>query len=171
MTRIAIILLIIFAVGCGPVNDNFNPFDNEFKFHKNIILSDYDTIMGECGYWNYTNRVTGSYYQFFLDEGEIVAKGFNVTLSPILLQDSINQADPNHVVRLLQKYPVRLEEVEEKLQTYNSKLVRLTDNRDGIPGVEIIEENGSIQHATLSPYLENNKLIWEIQFFNGKDHK
>ncbi|WKZ59102.1 MAG: hypothetical protein QY309_14665 [Cyclobacteriaceae bacterium] len=171
MRIIGMILMMTLAIGCAPTNENFNPFDKEFKLHKNITLSDYDTIIGECGYWNYTNRITGSYYQFFLNEREIVAKGFNLKLNPIILEDTVNQTDPKHIFSILETHPVNLDMVKEKLQVYNVKQVRFIDDVDVISGIEITEESGSIQFASLSPYFADNKLIWQIQFFNGKDDK
>ena len=47
-------------------------------FIEILRLRDYDTIPVECGYWNLTkqNDRIENYYQFYLHEKPIVAKGF-----------------------------------------------------------------------------------------------
>jgi hypothetical protein len=72
---LSIIIIVAWCTGCKSSNTNFYPFDQDFRFHKNFNLADYDTIMGECGYWNLTNRKDGTYYQFFSKKEENSSKG------------------------------------------------------------------------------------------------
>ena len=80
-----IVLIIVIWTSCQPANIDFNPFDDEFRFHRSFNLTEYDTVIGECGYWNLTKQNGGLkiYYQFYLDERDIVAKGFQLDLDEI----------------------------------------------------------------------------------------
>lgn len=67
MKNIGLLFITFIVSNCQPKNVEFNPFDNEFRFHRNFQLSEYDQIMAECGYWNLSKRKDDLeiYYQFF----------------------------------------------------------------------------------------------------------
>ena len=42
-----IVLIIVIWTSCQPANVDFNPFDDEFRFHRSFNLTEYDTVIGE----------------------------------------------------------------------------------------------------------------------------
>ena len=73
MNRLHHLAFLVVLFGCWSPEDessisemeNFNPFDKNFEFPDNIQFAEYDTILGECGYWHLTREDRGLsiYYQ------------------------------------------------------------------------------------------------------------
>lgn len=176
-----IFLLIFCALACAPRNEEFNPFDSEFRFHKTFDIKDYDTLIGECGYWNLTNRQTGAYYQFYLDEPEIVAKGFYVDVE-IAEVDTTKIFSQEQVDSLSRTYPLNLLNLKESLAKLKFKDVRTMrvwgENlemetgrmwEDSIEYIGVVDTNDSI-HAIFDepPFISGAKLIRRVGYFNSK---
>lgn len=180
--RSFVIVILIGSVWmcCRPENTTFNPFDNEFKFHGDFNLSDYDTVPGECGYWNLTNRNDGTYYQFYLDEKDIVAKGLNIDLDQLVV-DSFNveyKYDERKIVRILDSNPLDTNLLKLRLANFITvKRVRLSLERSVLPfleGIELIDNNDSIRFADIlvrTIETENQvKIARQFSYFNGKEY-
>ena len=164
MKILVTILVGTMLIGCKTKNIDFDPFDNDYRFHKNFRLSDYDTIRIECGYWNLTNKHNGSYYQFFLDESEIVGKGFNLTLDEIQVSypdyDSINS-----IFKSMQKKLIDITSIQERLKQFGIKQVTLLPDSVLFDRLEMIDERDSVFYANILSQVENNKIIRQISYF------
>lgn len=163
------ILLGVILTACGPENSNFDPFDKEFSFHKNFNLSDYDTIRGECGYWNLTNRNDGTYYQFFLNENEIVAKGFNLTLDEIIINYPEDLTYNETITNASKNNPIDTNRIKERLKFFEIKKVIFVSDKTQIQAIKMTDQKDSIHFADILPFLDSNKIVWQISYFNGKD--
>jgi hypothetical protein len=161
------ILIGTILIGCGPQNNDFDPFDNEYRFHKTFRQSDYDTINGECGYWNLTNRDDGTYYQFFLDESEIVAKGFNLIIDEIQVSN-LNNDSINRLFESIENKTIDINLIQERLKQFKIKQVTFLPDSTLINRLELIDENDSTYYADVLPFYENNKIFRQISYFNGK---
>lgn len=163
--------MIISISSCQPDNIDFDPFDNEFKFHQNFKLQDYDSITGECGYWNLTktDNGLGTYYQFFLDEKEIVAKGFNLDIDeiPIINIDSLNSE--NGIIRLLEGHPIDFESAKQKLTIFNIKEIKVKEPVSTFMRIELIDNRDLIYQADITTFVEETKMIRKLTYFNIKE--
>lgn len=175
-----IICMVLSILSCNPQNKNFNAFDKEFRFHQGFRIDDHDTIIGECGYWNLTNRNDGSYYQFFVDEPEIVAKGFDIYLD-VTKVDTNKVLTDDHLFEIMKSNPIdliRLEKELSKLDIIDVRYVKKFGNvQDMVSGEErmdpinslgVVYKNDSIYLTMVDTYIEGNKLIRRISYFNGR---
>lgn len=154
-------------IGCGPQNNDFDPFDKEYRFHKTFSQADYDTINGECGYWSLTNKEDGTYYQFFLDEDEIVAKGFNLVIDEIQVLN-LNNDSIKRLFESVENKAVDLNLIQERLKRFKIKRVNFLPDSTSISRLELIDENDSTYYADVLPFYENNRIFRQISYFNGK---
>jgi hypothetical protein len=176
--RSFVIVILIGSVWicCRPKNAAFNPFDKEFKFHKNFNFSDYDSVTGECGYWNLTNRNDGTYYQFYIDEKDIVAKGFKIDFDQIIVKNPDTTDDYRIHLERIYSYPVDSNLVRKSLSNLNIKKVQFVYDSSSFPSIEIIDLNDSIHYTSLSWYYSVNehfnelKIVRQIDYFNGKGY-
>jgi hypothetical protein len=174
------ILIILCALSCRAPNREFNPFDQEFRFHQSFRIEDYDTITGECGYWNLTNRIDGGYYQFYMDEPEIVAKGFNVDMR-IAEADGIEDLSNDEVQKLFDSHPIDLLQLKKELSKLNVVDVKYmrrlqevfdigtnTEKMDSVNSLGLVYNNDSIYFPFVEPYRIEKRIGRRIGYFNGK---
>lgn len=175
MKGICLLILIgTLFIGCRYDNSSFYPFDNNYTFHKSFAMSDYDTVMGECGFWFLYNKVDGSYYQFFGDEKNIVAKGFTIDLDEIAID---NLDDLSFVKRSALKFEMKaFDTTKLKTSLFNFKIREVevfSDTTDAIESiVEMIDKNDSVQIARVVCYYDYDrpgklKIIKQLRYFNG----
>lgn len=163
-------------IACKPHNEDFNPFDNEFEFHQNFKLSDYDTVWGECGYWNFTNRNNGTYYQFYLGEKDIVAKGFNIDFDQQIFINPDTTDDYRVYSERVYLDPIDTNLVKKCLLNLKIEKVRFIYDSSRIPSIEIIDSTDSIRQISLSGYFSINefskelKLVRQISYYNDKPY-
>ena len=171
MRNVGLIIMIMSISSCRPDNADFDPFDNEFKFHQNFKLQDYDSITGECGYWNLTkknNNGLWTYYQFFLDE-EIVAKGFSLDIDeiPIINKDSLNTE--NGIIKLLERYPIDFESAKQKLSIFNIREIKIKEPVSTLMRIELIDSKDSVYQASIMTFFEETKMTRQLTYFNNKE--
>jgi hypothetical protein len=181
MRNTAIIISVMFwCFSCGPRNEYFNPFDNEFRFHRRFNLADYDTIRIECGYWNLTNRNDGGYYQFYIDSPGVVGKGFNVYID-VAVPDTTRVLTPAEFWEIVESNPIDLAELKSKVSKLNIKDVRYVrtlsdvfivgteeERMDSVNSLGLVYMNDSIYFPSWHPIHEGNKVIWWVGYFNAK---
>jgi hypothetical protein len=172
MRKIGLILIVAIASGCyEPKNYDFNPFDDEFLFHKNFKISDYDTIMGECGFWNLTKRNDGleTYYQFFTNKKPIVAKGFDLDIDEILVDDKDSLESETYLKKLWRNRPINFELVRQRLSPFKIKEINIVRQTDAYLDIELIDVRDSVYTASIiMALLEDNKITRQLQYFNGR---
>lgn len=182
--RITLLLLFFLhsVTGCGPKNRDFNPFDDEFHFHKRFDISEYDTIRIECGYWNLTNRSSGAYYQFFEDQPEIVGKGFRVYVD-VAEVDTTKDLPSKEFGEMVDKDPINLDQLKTRVSSLGIKDVKYVrhftklyeggtgqERMDSVTSLALIYKNDSIYYPTIKPYVDINKKVWKIDYYKGKPH-
>lgn len=170
MKRIILFLIVIGGGSCQDVNSDFNPFDNEFQFHKGFRVSDYDTIMGECGYWFLTKRTNGidAYYQFFTDEERIVAKGFEVFVDEIAEHNIDSLKSEKYVIQLLETHPIDLTEITQRLSIFKVKEIKIVSQADIYMFVELTDERDSIYTGSITTTVDDKGITRHLRYFNGK---
>jgi hypothetical protein len=174
---ISVILVGAIWFCCSPKNNDFNPFDSEFKYHKNFSKTEYDTVMGECGYWFLYNKIDGTYYQFFNDEKAIVAKGLCIDLDQITIDHAVGEDSVDEKITVaLGASPLDTVLIKTRLANFvKIKKLILSEDRSVLPflqGVEFIDANDSTYLAEIC--IENTqtskqlKLLRQFRYFNGK---
>ncbi|MCH8904592.1 MAG: hypothetical protein IIA45_11835 [Bacteroidetes bacterium] len=86
-----IAILLITFVGCGKPAPTYNPFDGYFDVSVTKIVNDNcDTISADCGFFNLTKNKEHHqvYYQVFMDEHAVCAKGMVIPLTTLKTVDS-----------------------------------------------------------------------------------
>ncbi len=169
MRNLGLILIVLIIVSCQSENVDFDPFDNEFRFHRNFKISDYDTLNGECGYWNLTKRndVVKNYYQFYVDEKSIVAKGFSLDIDEIpIVEDSLNT--DGYVIKLLEKHPIDFEQLKQRLTIYKIEEIKVLSPTDTYVKIELVDLNGSTYKADIIAVFEDNKFTRHLTYFNPR---
>jgi hypothetical protein len=161
------ILITIILTGCGPNNIDFDPFDSQYRFHEKFNLSDHDTIIGECGYWNLTNRNDGTYYQFFLSEKKIVAKGFNITIDNIKSEFAIDGPNTEEFIEVIRENPVDTIKIKSLLKIFEPKKISFIYDTTSLIGVEIIDKEGSAHLAEVTAFWNGQSIERQIQYFKG----
>lgn len=168
-------------LACGPRNKDFNPFDDEFRFHKYFTASNYDTIIGECGYWNLTNRNDGSYYQFYGGDPKIVAKGFDVYLNVVEV-DTSETLSGEELTKIFDSHPVDLSELRNVLSKFNIADVRYVDGvfkdvidietgedeTDSLKMLVLFCKNDSTYLPHINGFIDGNMLVRRIGYFNAR---
>lgn len=168
MKRLATIILVLTIVfGCQPKNRDFNPFDDEYKFHDKFKLSDHDTVMGECGYWNLTNRKDGTYYQFYLSEKEIVAKGFNITLDDFNVDFGEDGPNPHEFVEALKSHPLDTTRIKSLVEIFDLKKVTFLYDTTSLTGLAMVDQNDSVHLAEVVPFWNARSIVRQVQYFKG----
>lgn len=159
-------------LGCKPGNVDFNPFDNEFKFHRNFNLVEYDTIMGECGYWNLTKTENGLnvYYQFFLDETPIVAKGFDLKFDEISIFDEDSLENQDYLLNIIKRHPLNPDSIKNRLASLKIKDVKVYAPMELATLVEITDMRDSVYTASLEVYFDGKVITRNLNYFNGKGY-
>lgn len=166
-----IIIITFFWTGCKHSNTDFNPFDQDFQFHKNFNVADYDTIMGECGYWNLTKRIDGTYYQFFDNKKEIVAKGFNVAFDEITISNYDSLEHNELMTKAIKEYSFDINTIKQSLQKFQLKEIKFRYDTSLFPAIEMVDEEDSTHYASLTLEFDGkDKIVREVRYFNGKNY-
>lgn len=168
MRNVALILIVFLSLACQPTNEDFNPFDNEFSLHRNFKLADYDTLMGECGYWNLTKRDSIQvYYQFFLDENPIVAKGFNYVIGEVIINtDSVNY---HYLLDFIKNNSIDYVSTAKRLSAIGIKEVNPIDTVSDYMRVELLHNNGKNYYGYIASFANGGKITRQLSYFNGRD--
>jgi hypothetical protein len=127
--------------------------------------------MGECGYWNLTRKENGLgiYYQFFLEEKTIVAKGFNLDIDeiPITLKDSlITEAT---FINLTKEHPIDIEYVKSKLSSFKIKDIVFKSPFGSYIEIELVDTKDSVYQASIMMLFENDKIVRQLSYFNSSE--
>lgn len=159
-------MVLFFLIGCDSSNQEFNPFDSDFHFHRNFDRSEYDTIVIECGYWNLTkqNGILSTYYQFFADNKQVVGKGFSLTIDELQLEDS---SSDQKIKMLISKNPIDVNQLKTGLSVFPVKEIKIKPDTSIFLRVEIIDNHDSLHYAWIEPYPSQGKLYRQLVFFNG----
>lgn len=169
MRGVSIAMLIVtILAGCGSRNEQFSPFDDEYEFHTNFKLSDYDTIDGQCGYWNLTNRNDGTYYQFFLNEKRIVAKGFDIVIDELEVEYSGDEPNSQQFIDALKRNPIDTNRIKAHLEKYNPKAVMFLYDTTSLTGLKIVDQRDSVHLAAVEAFWNGQRIERTIGYFNVK---
>jgi hypothetical protein len=174
--RLSILFLIgLIILSCKSNNDDFNPFDDDFRFHNKINLTEYDTIWDTCGFWSFEHdnkKGLKTFYGFLFDEA--VGKGFSIEIDKIktINCDSLfYREDYNNILaELFAQNPINL----AKLKPLHLGL-RITDMKivsDSIVPykIEITSSDNKIFKAWLKADCDSTgQLIRNLYFINLKD--
>lgn len=170
MKGIGVVFLTI-LLSCGrSKNIDFNPFDNEFKLHRNFSLINADTVLAGCGYWN-LREIDGSletYYQFYGDEKPILAKGFILNLPDIVYfsQDSLESEE--YMLNLQKSNPIDFEFIKQELSGFKIKDVQVSEPPSAYTKIVLIDHNDSIYQAEVITNYEEGKIIRSLNYFNPR---
>lgn len=148
----------------------YNPFDDVFDIDTNQ-LSEYDTIIGSCGYVNFqlkTNERLKMSYQAYGEN--IVAKCFAYVEDTIPIPESYNQES---YIDSIKNLPINIKEFNNSLKEFDYAYLDkiMEKNVDTYyPKIRIIHKN---HIDTTSIYWEvseedTTKLIRTIRYFNSK---
>jgi len=170
MKNSALIVVIVLATGCGPRNTDFNPFDNEFRFHSTFEYADYDSIWGTCGYWNLTKKKDSleTYYQFYLDEDEIIAKGFDLVIDEIPILNRDNLHTEQEISAFLNQHPIDLPAVKQKLLKVNIKEIKIQSPVSSFMQIQLVDTRDSVYIADIMSFIRENKMVRRLSYFHGK---
>jgi hypothetical protein len=173
-------LLTIFAIAfilwsCKSSNDDFDPFDEDFKFHNKMNKSEYDTIWDSCGYWTYEKDLKNGIkiaYGFYFDE--LVGKGFSLEIDKISTVecDSLFYTNDYHNVlaRSLEQNPIESERIESRLSVFGVKHIKILNDTLNRYSVEIINSDDMQFSARITTDCDGNGYITRhIYFMNAKD--
>ncbi|HRG07572.1 MAG TPA: hypothetical protein PLJ08_03265 [Cyclobacteriaceae bacterium] len=159
------LLLGCYHSGDGDVD--FYAFNNNLTLHRNFKITDYDSILIECGNINLTNRYTGEYYQLLPESYEIVGKGFNLLIDKIPIPPSVH---PEVFARKVHKtHPLELSFLKDKLAYYKAEPIEFVDGEDG-QGINMRDKVGKIHFAEIACSRSSDTLFRYVIFFNTGYH-
>jgi hypothetical protein len=150
--------------------DNFNPFDENFEFHDNIQFADYDTIIGECGYWHLAREDRGVYifYQLFNKDPEIWAKGFTIDLDEVEIPEWINQEDFLAINDLFLRVPIDTSEIRTALTKFDIVDFKVSD--PAFPyTIQMIDSKGNKFVGYIHAWRDDKTLRRYVEFNNSKN--
>lgn len=166
--------MFLFIVSCGSGNDDFDPFDNDYGFHNNMKLADYDTIWDTCGYWGLESRQQDgltTFYLFF--EDDIEGKGFSVEMDRVRTEfcDSMfYRATRDQIMAdLFVQNPVNLVPVKTRLRELGVADVRFVADSSIPFQVEIIDSNNQKFEARIEMNCDpGGYIVRSIMYINSK---
>jgi len=170
MNNLCLIFSFLILAACQTKNIEFNPFDDEFEFHRNFISEEYDTIFGECGYWNLTKKTQDlkPYYQFYLNEKPIVAKGFDLILDEIEILEEDSLKNDSSTTQKFVNQPINLALIVEKLKIFNIKEVKVLELNSVISSIKLTDNKDAVYNASIMINIDSNKITRKLSYFNAK---
>lgn len=154
MRNLLLATYLIATIGCASQQDEirvselegFNPFNDNFQFHSNIKLWQYDTILGECGFWHLAKEEEGLYtfYQLFDDEPKIWAKGFELDIDEVVSELDRNHMNLQTVKELFYKVPFDSNQVRTRLSKLGIVNFRVVSDTAVMCKIELVDLNSNI---------------------------
>jgi hypothetical protein len=150
--------------------ENFNPFDENFRFPDNIQFAEYDTILEECGYWQLARRDRGLsiFYQLLDKNPEIWAKGFTLDLDEIEIPEAVNQEGFLAVNNLFLRVPVDTNGIRTALAKFD--LVDFKMSAPAFPYTTLlIDSKGNKFEGYIYAWKGDKTLGRYLEFRNSKN--
>ncbi|NOS93669.1 MAG: hypothetical protein HOP30_17260 [Cyclobacteriaceae bacterium] len=173
LTFISLLFTLAF-LSCERRPNRFNPFDEVYKYDKTFNPSTIDTINAECGYYNLAsgNDDLITYYQVYLDEPEIVAKGFELAIDTVEM-DSVEFRKLNSVEQvktLYCKIPIDTSLVLAKLSRIGVRNIKISSDSGVYCSIAMMNNDGDTVRADIDVfyYGEQRSMRRYIRFYKGK---
>jgi hypothetical protein len=168
---------MLIAIGCAnpqddiqvSVPDGFNPFNDNFELHSNIKLSQYDTMLGECGFWHLAKSEDGLYtfYQLFGDEPKIWAKGFRLDIDEVVSDIDRSAMNLETVKNLFYKVPFDTSQVRKRLSKIGIVNFRILSDTAVMCKIELIDSDSNTFDGWIQafPIPDDKRVIRYIDFY------
>ena len=160
MNKWVVIPVLCTLISCGKPDPSYNPFDELFVVDVSSINEDKcDTVWGECGYINLTKDMGDHevFYQVFIGEYHVYAKGMDIPLDTHPLKDSIKLSTEDSIWSAIISMPVDTERVDQILSDYG--LSRNTDTHERSKFIWIYEDlDGNSYELILHQFSEPDLL-------------
>jgi hypothetical protein len=163
MKPIYIIFLSVFLASCGAKNAEFNPFDDEFRLHRNYNPINYDTVYTGCGFWNLTSRNSRlqHYYEFFDDESHILGKGFNIYIDTLNIERKIMI---DETVNMCKNYPFDTAALRADLRTINIIDFEILSDSTWYSVVNLTRRSGRVEQVRMEMEYVDGRFIRLISY-------
>lgn len=173
-------LVILFVIGlitwgCKSSNEDFDPFDKDFKFHNKMNVADCDTIWDTCGYWTFEHDDKNglkTFYEFLFDD--VIGKGFSLEVDRINTTECdtlFYRKDFDKIVReLFIQNPIDLSKIQPRLLGLGVTNIKIVSDTMIPFKLEITNsENKTFKGLLRGDCDWNGHIIRHIDFTNLKD--
>ncbi len=160
------------VTACGRKSPTLNPFDEVFDVEVSQLAElDCDTVSAGCGYFNlvYHKEDHDVYYQVYMDEGQVIAKGLTILVDSMTLDvRSQREIDDNSA------YQKRKSELDRSiadsvLASYGLSKVDPEPEDHDWSWVYSDEQRSTYSLTVQESWLpEMKKMIWEAKYFESK---
>ncbi|UXE67243.1 MAG: hypothetical protein KA713_01390 [Chryseotalea sp. WA131a] len=175
MRLFTLFIVGLIALGCKSSNDDFDPFDKDFKFHNKMNVAECDTIWDTCGYWTFEHDNKNglkTFYGFLLED--VVGKGFSLDV------DRINSTEcdslfyrkdfDNIMKELFMQNPIDIEKIRPRLLGLGVINIKIVSDTLVPYKIEITNSENKIFTAWLRGDCDwQGQVIRHIDFTNLKD--
>ena len=135
-----------------------------FSWQNRILFGEHVDI------WGLANSKDGltTYYQFYLNEKQIVAKGFILSIDSILIADEDMLCNELYINHELLNKPIDITAIQQKLARFNIKNINIIELNNQLTTLEMMDTKGSTHKGEIDVSYENYYITRELQYFNGR---